>query len=190
MSFRTRPGAPTAGAAACSPESRKRGPHSGDHSHIRVDPATACDHPAGRDDGRPMPAPATVQRDAGDTAGPALQMPRTSAPVAACRRGSGGQPSLTPWANVRQGNGSASTTCSVERIHRSNLIGMGRSDGHVLARYARWQSVHQGGSDIDLSRGTALVRRGKGGKGRFVPFGPHTGRALDRYIRLRRARPG
>jgi integrase/recombinase XerD len=41
-------------------------------------------------------------------------------------------------------------------------------------------------ADIDLSRGTALVRRGKGGKGRVVPFGPHTGRAMDRYIRLRR----
>ena len=41
-------------------------------------------------------------------------------------------------------------------------------------------------ADIDLSRGTALVRRGKGGKGRVVPFGPHTGRAMDRYIRIRR----
>jgi integrase/recombinase XerD len=41
-------------------------------------------------------------------------------------------------------------------------------------------------ADIDLSHGTALVRRGKGGKGRVVPFGPHTGRAMDRYIRLRR----
>jgi integrase/recombinase XerD len=41
-------------------------------------------------------------------------------------------------------------------------------------------------ADIDLSRGTAVVRRGKGGTGRVVPFGPHTGRALDRYLRLRR----
>jgi site-specific recombinase XerD len=41
-------------------------------------------------------------------------------------------------------------------------------------------------ADIDLATGTALVRRGKGGKGRVVPFGPHTGRAMDRYIRLRR----
>ena len=32
----------------------------------------------------------------------------------------------------------------------------------------------------------ALVRRGKGGKGRSVPFGPQTTRALDRYIRARR----
>jgi integrase len=42
-------------------------------------------------------------------------------------------------------------------------------------------------SDVDMSRGIATIRRGKGGKGRIVPFGPHTGRAIDRYLRLRRA---
>ena len=41
-------------------------------------------------------------------------------------------------------------------------------------------------SDLQLPAGTALVRRGKGGKGRSVPFGPQTTRALDRYIRARR----
>lgn len=40
--------------------------------------------------------------------------------------------------------------------------------------------------DIDLATGTATVRRGKGGKGRTVPFGPDASLALDRYIRLRR----
>jgi integrase/recombinase XerD len=40
--------------------------------------------------------------------------------------------------------------------------------------------------DVDLPRGVAIVRRGKGGKGRSVPFGPQTTRALDRYIRARR----
>jgi integrase len=30
------------------------------------------------------------------------------------------------------------------------------------------------------------VRRGKGGKGRVAPFGDQTGRAIDRYLRLRR----
>jgi site-specific recombinase XerD len=40
--------------------------------------------------------------------------------------------------------------------------------------------------DVDLTRGLAYIRRGKGGKGRIVPFGPQTARALDRYIRLRR----
>ena len=35
-------------------------------------------------------------------------------------------------------------------------------------------------------RDCAIVRRGKGGKGRVVPFGPETALALDRYLRLRR----
>ncbi len=42
-------------------------------------------------------------------------------------------------------------------------------------------------ADIDLRDGVAVVRRGKGGKGRRVPFGPRTGRAIDRYVRLRRS---
>lgn len=41
--------------------------------------------------------------------------------------------------------------------------------------------------DVDLKAGLAVVRRGKGGKGRRVPFGPQTARALDRYIRVRRS---
>lgn len=46
--------------------------------------------------------------------------------------------------------------------------------------------VGMGVADIDLKRGAAVVRRGKGGKGRTVPVGPQTARALDRYIRARR----
>jgi len=41
--------------------------------------------------------------------------------------------------------------------------------------------------DVDLTRGLATVRRGKGGKGRIAPFGDQTGRAVDRYMRARRA---
>ena len=40
-------------------------------------------------------------------------------------------------------------------------------------------------ADLDLLRGIVTVRRGKGGRGRVVPFGPQTARALDRYRRLR-----
>lgn len=39
--------------------------------------------------------------------------------------------------------------------------------------------------DLDLMAGTVIVRRGKGGKGRVVPFGSQTARALDRYRRAR-----
>jgi integrase/recombinase XerD len=41
-------------------------------------------------------------------------------------------------------------------------------------------------SDVDLVRGLLTVRRGKGAKGRFAPFGPQVATALDRYIRMRR----
>jgi integrase/recombinase XerD len=49
------------------------------------------------------------------------------------------------------------------------------------------EAVGLGVDDVDVRAGTALVRRGKGGKGRMVPFGPQTARALDRYLRLRRS---
>lgn len=42
-----------------------------------------------------------------------------------------------------------------------------------------------GVADVDLRGGTATIRRGKGGKGRVVPFGPQTAQAIDRYMRLR-----
>lgn len=41
--------------------------------------------------------------------------------------------------------------------------------------------------DVDLRAGMAVIRRGKGGKGRSVPVGPQTCRAIDRYLRARRA---
>lgn len=40
--------------------------------------------------------------------------------------------------------------------------------------------------DLDLTAGTVAVRRGKGGRGRTVPFGAQAARALDRYLRVRR----
>jgi integrase/recombinase XerD len=46
--------------------------------------------------------------------------------------------------------------------------------------------VAMGVDDLDLPAGTAVVRRGKGGRGRVIPYGPQTTRALDRYLRARR----
>jgi site-specific recombinase XerD len=40
--------------------------------------------------------------------------------------------------------------------------------------------------DTDLTAGTTIVRKGKGGKGRTVSFNTRTGAALDRYLRARR----
>lgn len=39
--------------------------------------------------------------------------------------------------------------------------------------------------DVQLARGLAVIRRGKGGKGRIISIGPITGRAIDRYVRIR-----
>jgi integrase/recombinase XerD len=46
--------------------------------------------------------------------------------------------------------------------------------------------VNMNVTDVDLPRGLAVVRKAKGGKARTVPFGPMTGAAIDRYLRLRR----
>lgn len=43
-----------------------------------------------------------------------------------------------------------------------------------------------GMDDVDRMAGTAIIRRGKGGKGRTVPLGPKTVMAIDRYLRHRR----
>jgi integrase/recombinase XerD len=41
-------------------------------------------------------------------------------------------------------------------------------------------------ADLDLIGGTAVIRRGKGAKGRIVPYSPLAARAIDRYVRIRR----
>lgn len=40
--------------------------------------------------------------------------------------------------------------------------------------------------DLDRRRDIAVIRNGKGGKGRLVPYGPKTARAIDRYVFLRK----
>jgi site-specific recombinase XerD len=42
-------------------------------------------------------------------------------------------------------------------------------------------------NDVDLKRGILAVHKGKGGKGRIVPFSPQVGASIDRYLRLRRS---
>ena len=42
-------------------------------------------------------------------------------------------------------------------------------------------------ADVDVARGVAVIRYGKGAKQRLVPFGAQTARALDRYQRARRS---
>ena len=42
-------------------------------------------------------------------------------------------------------------------------------------------------ADLNLREGVAVVRRGKGGKGRVVPVRPQTAAAIDKYLRARRS---
>jgi site-specific recombinase XerD len=44
-------------------------------------------------------------------------------------------------------------------------------------------------ADVSIVDGIAVIYRGKGGKGRIVPFGPTTAQAIGRYIRVRRTHP-
>jgi site-specific recombinase XerD len=57
------------------------------------------------------------------------------------------------------------------------MVETGLRAGEVLAMQV---------SDVDCAQGRAIVRRGKGGKGRSVPFGAQTAAAIDRYVRARR----
>lgn len=57
------------------------------------------------------------------------------------------------------------------------MIETGARAGEVIA---------VGVADVNLRGGTVIIRRGKGGKGRTVPIGAQTTRAIDRYMRLRR----
>jgi hypothetical protein len=41
-------------------------------------------------------------------------------------------------------------------------------------------------SDISLDAQTAIIHKGKGGKGRIVPFSASTATSLDRYLRARK----
>jgi integrase/recombinase XerD len=40
--------------------------------------------------------------------------------------------------------------------------------------------------DVDVKTGIVFIHRGKGGRGRTIPIGPVTARAIDRYLRIRK----
>ena len=56
----------------------------------------------------------------------------------------------------------------------------------MVDEYRAGEIAAMGVEDVDLKRGIAVIRRGKGGRGRVVPFGPQTFLAIDRYLRSRR----
>ncbi|WP_242890325.1 tyrosine-type recombinase/integrase [Actinomadura litoris] len=76
-------------------------------------------------------------------------------------------------------------TCSQKNFHDRRDEALIRFMVETMVRIGEVVTMDVG--EVDLATGTAVVRRGKGGKGRRVPFGPQTGRALDRYLRMRRS---
>lgn len=80
--------------------------------------------------------------------------------------------------------------CAVPRGAEADEVLRGRRD-EALLRLMMETGLRAGEVlaldlvDVDIAAGTVLVRRGKGGKARLVPFGAHTGQALDRYRRAR-----
>ncbi|MCV7051493.1 tyrosine-type recombinase/integrase [Mycobacterium heidelbergense] len=60
------------------------------------------------------------------------------------------------------------------------LVETGMRAGELLAL-----SVY----DVDLVTGVVTIRKGKGGRGRYVPFQTQTGAVIDRYLRVRQRHP-
>jgi site-specific recombinase XerD len=76
------------------------------------------------------------------------------------------------------------TTCGVKEFHDIRDAAIIRLMTESMVRAGELLAIAT--ADVDIRAGTAIVRRGKGGKGRVLPFGPQTGAALDRYARARR----
>ncbi|MGH3301876.1 MAG: tyrosine-type recombinase/integrase [Streptosporangiaceae bacterium] len=75
-------------------------------------------------------------------------------------------------------------TCGTKYFHDIRDAAIIRLMVESMVRASELLAMTTG--DVDIRAGSALVRRGKGGKGRLVPFGPQTGQALDRDLRSRR----
>jgi integrase/recombinase XerD len=78
-------------------------------------------------------------------------------------------------------------TCRGKEFHHVRDAAVIRLLAETGARASEVTGMEK--DDVTLAAGLAVIRRGKGGKGRVVPFGPQAGAALDRYLRARRRHP-
>ena len=78
-------------------------------------------------------------------------------------------------------------SCSTREFHDVRDAAIIRLMVESMVRADELLSMRTG--EVDIRGGTALVRRGKGGKGRVVAFSPQTARALDRYVHARKRDP-
>lgn len=90
----------------------------------------------------------------------------------------GGEPGLVPGYAVEEIS-SMLAACSADRRGRRDyaVLTFGYDTGVRTSELAALQV-----GDVDLERGTAIIRRGKGGQRRIVTFGPTTAAALRRYL--------
>jgi site-specific recombinase XerD len=81
-------------------------------------------------------------------------------------------------------------TCQVAKGTEASVAMRHRRDEAIIrlmleAGTRAGEVVDMALADMNLAEGTAVIRRGKGGKGRVVPFGPEVALAMDRYLRAR-----
>jgi len=75
-------------------------------------------------------------------------------------------------------------TCAGKEFHHLRDRAMIRLMYETAARASEVIAMEL--PDLNLDAGAAIVRRGKGGKGRLVPFSPQCGETIEDYLRARR----
>jgi site-specific recombinase XerD len=85
-------------------------------------------------------------------------------------------------------------TCEVADDARPDLLLQHRRDEAII-RLMLETAIRKGEvtalelGDVDLDAGLITIRRGKGGRGRVIPIGPFTNRAIRTYLLLRAQHP-
>jgi integrase/recombinase XerD len=97
-----------------------------------------------------------------------------------------GEPDLVPGYAVEEISGMLAA-CPADRRGRRDyaVLTFGYDTGVRTSELAALQI-----GDVDLARGTAVIRRGKGGRGRIATLGPTTAAALRRYLEGDHRAPG
>lgn len=78
-------------------------------------------------------------------------------------------------------------TCKGKEFHDVRDRAIIRFMTETAARAS--EVIHMEKPDVNLAAGVGIIRRGKGGAGRVVPFSPQCGAAIDDYLRLRKRHP-
>lgn len=80
--------------------------------------------------------------------------------------------------------GALMATCKGKEFHHVRDRAIIRFMAETAARAS--EVVLMDKADVNLGAGVGIIRRGKGGAGRVVPFSPQCAAAIDDYLRLRK----